>query len=184
MTPKPIQRPLPIWIGGWAPPVVDRAARRGLNLMGAMGEALQRFEQTAREASVDISGLQITTGGDVWIDDDEQRARDEILPLFRYLYHEQLGGWQFLLDAEGRGIGFDRPQMLEGMVNAVISGAALGRPETVAAAIERRLAANPMANHVFCRVRFDSVPRNRLHRCMELLAKEVIPRVRSGEALA
>jgi alkanesulfonate monooxygenase SsuD/methylene tetrahydromethanopterin reductase-like flavin-dependent oxidoreductase (luciferase family) len=182
LTPKPVQRPVPVWIGGWAPPVVDRAARRGLNIMGAFGEALERYARTAKEAGVDITGAQITTGGDVWVDDDEQRARDEMLPLLRYLYHEQLGGWQFLRDGEGRGVGFDRPQMLEGMVNAVISGAALGCPETVAAAIEARLAANPMANHVFCRVRFDSVPRHRLRRCMELLAREVMPRLREEVA--
>ena len=45
VTPKPLQRPIPIWIGGWAERVVRRAARRGLNLMGPSGDALRLYHE-------------------------------------------------------------------------------------------------------------------------------------------
>ncbi|HEU4760346.1 MAG TPA: hypothetical protein VFT91_10245, partial [Dehalococcoidia bacterium] len=70
---------------------------------------------------------------------------------------------------------FDQPAILNAIVEAAVSAAMIGGPETVAAKLRQRLAINPLANHVFCRVRFDSVPQARLHRCLELLAKEVMP---------
>lgn len=186
LEPKPIQRPIPIWMGGWAEPVARRAARRGYSLMGATGEALKIYQEEAKAHGVDISRATVTTGGDIWVDEDEERARREMSALLRYLYREQLGGWGFFTNPlTRRPVFFDQPQVLSNLVEVAVSQAIIGRPETVAAKIQQRLQANPLANHVFCRVRFDSVPRERLHRCMELLAREVMPRFQSaGQAAA
>ncbi len=176
VTPKPLQRPIPIWIGGWADPVVRRAARRGLNLMGPSGDALRLYEKTAREAGRDPAAVTLTTGGDVWLDDDEAAAQAEMTSLLRYLYHEQLGGWGFFTNPmTKKPVFFDQPQILHNMVEAAVSQAMIGSPETVTAKLRQRVETNPLANHVFCRVRFDSLPQARLHRCMELLAREVMP---------
>lgn len=182
LDPPPVQRPIPLWIGGWAEPVVQRAARRGLNLMGATGPALRLYQQTAKEHGVDISRAVITTGGDIWVDEDEERARQEMGSLLRYLYREQLGGWGFFTNPlTGRPVFFDQPAVLNNVVEAAVSQAIVGRPETVIEKLRQRLQSNPLANHIFCRVRFDSVPRERLHRCMELLAREVMPHFQGAE---
>ncbi|MBI2912942.1 MAG: LLM class flavin-dependent oxidoreductase [Chloroflexi bacterium] len=176
LNPRPLQRPIPIWIGGWAEPVVRRAAGRGLNVMGAGGDALRLYEQLCQEAGRDPQAVAITSGGDVWVDEDEEGAKAEMGALLRYLYHEQLGGWGFFTNpVTGKPVFFNQPQILNNIVEAAVSQAMIGRPETIVAKLEQRLASNPLANHVFCRVRFDSVPQARLHRCMELLAKEVMP---------
>jgi len=177
VTPKPVRRPIPVWIGGWAEAVVQRSARRGLNLIGASGRALELYERTAREAGVDISQARIAVGGDVWVDDDEERARREMVPLLRYLYREQLGGWHFF-----PGVGLDHPQ-LDAIVEMAVARAVIGTPETVVSKLGQQLEANPLANHVFCRVRFDSVPRHRLRHCLELLAQEVMPRLKKEAAV-
>lgn len=174
--PKPLQRPIPIWLGGWAEPVVRRAAARGLNLMGASGDALATYEKVCREAGRDPRAVTITTGGDVWVDDDEEAAKKEISELLRYLYREQLGGWGFFTNpVTKQPVFFDQPAILHNIVEATVAMAMVGRPDTVASKLRQRLAANPLANHLFCRVRFDGLPQARLHRCMELLAKEVMP---------
>jgi len=181
VTPKPLQRPIPIWIGGWAEPVVRRAARRGLNLMGPSGDVLRLYHETARGAGRDPGGVTLTVGGDVWVEDDEEAAQAEMTSLLRYLYHEQLGGWGFFTNpVTGQPVFFDQPAILNNIVEAAVSAAMIGRPETVAEKVRQRVAMNPLANHVFCRVRFDSVPQVRLHRCMELLAKEVMPQFQTA----
>jgi probable F420-dependent oxidoreductase len=183
VTPKPVQRPIPIWMGGWAEPVVRRAATRGLNLMGATGEALRLHENLCRESGRDPRSATITTGGDVWVADDEESAKTEMTTLLRYLYHEQLGGWGFFTNPlTKKPVFFDQPQVLNNVVEVAVSQAMIGRPETVTEKIRQRLATSPQANHVFCRVRFDGLPQARLHRCMELLAKEVMPHFQAAEA--
>jgi probable F420-dependent oxidoreductase len=182
VTPKPVQRPIPIWIGGWAEPVVRRAARRGLNLMGATGDALRLYERLCQEAELDPKAATITTGGDVWVDEDEEKAQAEMGSLLRYLYHEQLGGWGFFTNPlTKKPVFFDQPQVLNNIVQATVSLAMIGRPETIVGKLRQRLQASPLANHVFCRVRFDGLPQSHLHRCMELLAKEVMPHFQGAE---
>ncbi len=182
VNPKPLQRPIPIWIGGWAEPVVRRAAQRSLNLMGPSGDALRLYHKTAREAGRDPGAATLTIGGDVWVDDDEEAAQAEMTALLRYLYHEQLGGWGFFTNPiTKQPVFFDQPQVLHNIVEAAVSTAMIGGPETVAAKLRQRVDINPLANHVFCRVRFDSLPQARLHRCLELLAKEVMPRFQEAQ---
>ena len=109
---------------------------------------------------------------DVWVDETNHKA-EEIIPNLRYLYYEQLGGWRFLVDAEGKPIGFDRPEILSQTVDAVVNSAPIGNP----AKVIRRLKQYEEAGiDFFCaRVRWDSTPRRDLHRCMRMLAEEVVP---------
>lgn len=177
LSPKPIQRPIPIWMGGWADPVVRRAAAKGYNLMGASGDPLKKFERLCEEGGRDPRASVITTGGDVWVvDGDEDTAKGEMEALIRYLYHDQMGGWGFFTNpATKKPVFFDQPQILHNVVEAMVSQAMIGHPTTIVDELRQRLEMNPLANHIFCRVRFDGLPQAQLHRCMELLAKEVMP---------
>jgi alkanesulfonate monooxygenase SsuD/methylene tetrahydromethanopterin reductase-like flavin-dependent oxidoreductase (luciferase family) len=181
LTPKPIQRPIPIWMGGWAPAVVRRAGRRRLHLMGARPQDWHHYEEAARQASHDPQGIKMTVGGDVWVAEDEEEAKAFIRPIAKYLYYDQLGGWGFFADPVlGQPIAFDRPDLLKGIADAMAEGAMAGRPETVREQLRQRLQQCPpgVIPHLFMRIRFDTAPRDKMRRCMELLAREVISPLR------
>ena len=188
VTPKPAQQPHPMVMVGSSPvyaPAIRRAGKFGFGLLlpaiiGADGcrEGIRIWEEAAREAGHDVEKMraekQVRMGAlyDVWVDETNDKA-EKIIPNLRYLYHEQLGGWRFLVDAEDKPIGFDRPEILSQTVDMVVNSAPVGSPAKV---IRRLKQYEDAGLDFFCaRVRWDSTPRPELHRCMRLLAKEVVP---------
>ncbi len=181
VTPKPIQRPIPVWMGGWAPSVLQRAGRRRLHLMGGRPEDWHHYQEGARQAGHDPTGVKMTIGGDVWVGDDEEEAKAFLRPIAQYLYYDQIGGWGFFTDpTSGRQVFFDQPQILQFIADAMTQQAIAGRPETVTERLWERLRRCPpqVIPHLFLRVRFDTAPRDKMRRCLELLAREVIPALR------
>ncbi len=188
VTPRPAQTPHPMVMVGSSPvyaPAIKRAGKFGFGLLlpaiiGADGcrEGIRIWEEAARAAGHDVEKMraekQVRMGAlyDVWVDETNDKA-EKIIPNLRYLYHEQLGGWRFLVDAEGKPIGFDRPEILSQTVDVVVNSAPVGGP----AKVIRRLKQYEEAGiDFFCaRVRWDSTPQPELHRCMRLLAREVAP---------
>ena len=77
------------------------------------------------------------------------------------------------MDAEGKGVAFDRPDILNAAVESVVNTAAIGSPAKVIRMLRKYEEAGI---DFFCaRVRWDSTPRVDLHRCIRLLAEEVVP---------
>jgi alkanesulfonate monooxygenase SsuD/methylene tetrahydromethanopterin reductase-like flavin-dependent oxidoreductase (luciferase family) len=188
ITPKPLQKPHPPVFVGTSPlysPAVARAGKFGFGLLvpptlapAQCREAIGIWEKTARAAGHDVDKLRkekIAPMGlvyDLWVDETNHKA-ETIIPNLRYLYQEQLGGWRFLVDAEGKPVGFDRRDILNQAVESVVSTAAIGSPTKVIRQLKQYEEAGI---DFFCaRVRWDSTPREDLHRCMRLLAKEVVP---------
>ena len=188
VTPRPVQKPHPMVMVGSSPvyaPAIRRAAKHGFGLLlpptlgvDQFREGIRIWEEAAREAGHDVAKMraekQVRMGlcYDVWVDETNNKA-EKILGNLRYLYREQLGGWRFLVDAENNPIGFDRPEVLDQTVDYVVSSAAVGNPTKVIRQLKRYEEAGM---DFFCaRVRWDSTPRPELHRCMRLLAKEVMP---------
>jgi len=81
----------------------------------------------SRSDSVNITASgsgDLTVGGDIWVDDDEASAKEEMGSLLRYLYHEQLGGWGFFTNpVTGQPVFFDQPAILNNIVEAAVSAA-------------------------------------------------------------
>ncbi len=188
VTPKPLQQPHPMVMVGSSPAyalAVKRAAKYGFSLLlpptlspESAREGIKIWKEAAREAGHDpekmIAEKRARMGlcYDVWVDESNTKA-EKILSNLRYLYREQLGGWRFLVDAENKPIGFDRPKILDQTVDQVVSGAAVGSPAKVIRELKQYEEAGI---DLFCaRVRWDSTPRPDLHRCIRLLANEVAP---------
>lgn len=186
VTPKSVQKPHPPVVLGSSPvfdAAVKRAGKFGLGLLlpptlsaTQCRTALQVWEEAARAAGHDVTKLRGTDQArmgilcDVWVDETAREA-ERVLGYLRYLYREQLGGWRFLVDAEGKPVAFDRPDILAQAVEGAVHAAAVGTPSRVI----RRLKDYHEAGIDFlcARVRWDSLPRRDLHRCMRLLANEV-----------
>ncbi|MBI2912617.1 MAG: LLM class flavin-dependent oxidoreductase [Chloroflexi bacterium] len=193
VTPKPVQRPIPIWLGGGVPAVQRRAGRRGYNIMPVNPGpgAFKDYCEAALEAGHDPARLKIAGVYDLWVDDSDA-ARDEIEPIIRYLYGEQVGSWLTQRDEEGNPVRFGMPLGRQGQMDhsqwrsirdTWAQGSAqrmpIGTPDTVIRGLEQFMAANPEMNYICARIRWDGLPRARLRRCMELLAKEVVPHFRA-----
>ena len=190
VTPKPVQRPIPIWLGGMAPAVQRRAGRRGYNIMPVNPGpgAFKVYAESAREAGHDLSELKMAGVYDLWVDDSDE-VRDEIEPIIRYLYGEQVGSWLTQRDEAGDPVRFSTPLGRPGgqvdlsqwrpIRDMWAQGSAqrmtIGTPQTVIQGLEQLAAANPEMNYICARIRWDGLPRTRIRRCMELLAKEVVP---------
>ena len=191
VTPKPLQKPHPPVFVGTSPlygPAVARAGKFGFGILvpptlspAQCHEAVGIWEKAARAAGHNVEKLRsekIAPMGvcyDLWVDETNHKA-EAIMPNLRYLYREQLGGWRFLVDAEGKAVAFDRPDILNGAVESVVNTAAIGSPAKVIRMLRKYEEAGI---DFFCaRVRWDSTPRVDLHRCIRLLAEEVIPAFR------
>ena len=86
LVPKPVQDPMPIWLGATTPPGVRRAGRRGANLLMVGGRALQEEYAQARQeggfAMQDAKVLNLQWGH---IAGSVDEAWDEAGPHFHHL---------------------------------------------------------------------------------------------------
>ena len=180
VTPKPVQRPIPVWIAAVTDPPAVRAAKRGLSIMLSdahpperCGELIELYRRTADEAGVDYSDVKFGMLHYVWVDETTERARDRAIPILRGFLLEQLGGWRYLSDAEGNPVGFERPDDLRAAAEGVIGHASVGSPDDVIANLQRYKDVG--VNFVVGRTHLISQTREELHRSMRLIATEVMP---------
>lgn len=92
--PRPLQRPLPIWIAvGGTPQSVVRAATLGLPMaLAIIGGSPERFapfvslyRDTAAKAGHDLSQMPVSINSHAYIADDSKRAADEFFPSYAYV---------------------------------------------------------------------------------------------------
>lgn len=185
VTPKPKQRPIPIWVAAVTEAPVERAAKRGLDILLSdahsperAGELIDLYRKTADEHGVDHSNTRFGILHYIWVDETTERARDVYVPMLRALLLEQLGGWRYLADEDGKPIGFERPDTLREIATGVIGNASIGDPATVTANL-RRLA-DVGINFVVGRQHAITQTREELRRSMTLLAREVMPALQEG----
>lgn len=185
VTPKPVQRPIPVWVAAVTEAPVIRAAKRGLDIILSdalsperVGELIELYRRTADEHGVDHSGVRLGMLHYVWVDETTERAREQYVPRLRALLLEQLGGWRYLSDEEGNPIGFERPDTLREIAQGVIENSSIGDPDAVIANL-RRLA-DAGVTFILGRQHTISQTREELHRSMTLMATEVMPALAGG----
>lgn len=176
--PRPVQDPLPVWIAvGGTPESVVRAATLGLPMtlaiIGGEPARFKPFTDLYREAwqntGKDMGTFQLGIGSHGFIADTFEEAAELMWPR----YAMQMGRI-----GKERGWGpVGRPQFdFEVSPNGAML---LGDPETVARKIIRE-------HQLFGFTRFSlqfsvgSVPHDKMLRCIELYATEVVPRVRKA----
>ena len=174
--PRPVQQPLPVWIGsGGNTESVIRAGLLGLPLVLAIigGRPLQfeplvqLYKQAAIKAGHDVSKLPIASHSHGFIAEDEQTAIDKFFPptqqVMNVLGRER--GWGHY-DRSA----FDAARSPKGALYC-------GDPETVALKIID-LRKNVGITRFMLHVPVGTMPHEDVMRAIELLGKEVAPRVR------
>jgi alkanesulfonate monooxygenase SsuD/methylene tetrahydromethanopterin reductase-like flavin-dependent oxidoreductase (luciferase family) len=178
-------RPGPsLWVGGFSPAAIQRAARRGLSLLlpnTMRPHEIEASRQLLAEASV-TAGQPMGRVGvlvDIWPAEDgvpgndSARARDRIVR-----YQREYAGAFFVADGEPL---FEHPQALDRQSERVRRSAAVGTPDELA---ERLLGLRQAGADMFVlNVRFD-FPDDAHRRAMAVLADEVVPVLRGARASA
>ncbi|UGB28923.1 LLM class flavin-dependent oxidoreductase [Metabacillus sp. B2-18] len=178
--PRPVQDPLPVWIGsGGNSESVIRAGVLGLPLVLAIiggmpvqfEPLVQLYKKAVAHAGHDISKLTVASHSHGFIADTTEEAADKFFPSTQYVMNK-LGkerGWS----PYTRG-SFDMARTLEGALY-------VGNPKTVAEKIIY-LRKNVGITRFMLHVPVGSMPHDDVMRAIELLGKEVAPLVRSEVA--
>jgi alkanesulfonate monooxygenase SsuD/methylene tetrahydromethanopterin reductase-like flavin-dependent oxidoreductase (luciferase family) len=184
VTPKPYTSDVPVWIAAVGAKPIERAARIGASIIMSDALTLEQLRQhidlyyrTADACGVDVSKAKMGVLRRGWVAESDDEASREALASLKFLLREQLGGWRYLVDEKGEPVGFDRPQELNAAAARLVSvhERTIGRPERVVRGL-REIAATG-CTHIIFGTRFDSLPREKYLRSLELLATEVIPNI-------
>ncbi|MEH7417929.1 LLM class flavin-dependent oxidoreductase [Neobacillus drentensis] len=174
--PRPVQNPLPVWIGsGGTSDSVIRAGLLGLPLVLAIigGRPVQfaplvkLYKRAAEQAGHDASKLTVASHSHGFIAEDTTTAADKFFPstqqAMNVLGRER--GWGYYDRSS-----FDAARSFEGALY-------VGDPETVAQKIIH-LRKNVGITRFMLHVPVGSMPHGDVMRAIELLGREVAPRVR------
>ncbi|OAS82785.1 MULTISPECIES: LLM class flavin-dependent oxidoreductase [Metabacillus] len=174
--PRPVQNPLPIWIGsGGNQESVIRAGLLGLPLVLAIiggspiqfEPLVQLYKKAATHAGHDLSNLTVASHSHGFIAEDTQVAADKFFPSTQQVMNK-LGrerGW-----GPYHRSSFDAARSFEGALY-------VGDPETVAEKIIH-LRKNVGITRFMLHVPVGTMPHNDVMQAIELLGKEVAPMVR------
>ncbi|OIJ14370.1 luciferase [Anaerobacillus alkalilacustris] len=174
--PRPVQNPLPVWIGsGGNPESVIRAGVLGLPLVLAIiggnpvnfAPLVQIYKKAASKAGHDISNLPVASHSHGFIAEDTENAADKFFPSTQYVMNV-LGrerGWGHYDRSS-----FDAARSFEGALY-------VGDPQTVANKIIH-LRKKVGITRFMLHVPVGSMPHDDVMKTIELLGTEVAPRVR------
>lgn len=176
--PRPVQQPLPVWIGvGGNPPSVVRAATLGLPMaLAIIGGAPERFvplvqlyRDSARRAGRDPATLPLSINTHAYVAPTSQAAADEYYPPYAYLM-SKIGrerGWP--------PMNRDQYDMLRSPRGAL----AVGSPQEV---IEKILFEHELFGHTryLAQMGVGTLPHRLMMRSIELFGTIVAPAVRKA----
>jgi probable LLM family oxidoreductase len=174
--PRPLQNPLPIWVGvGGTPESVVRAASRGLPMalaiIGGLPEQfapfVQLYRQVAAEYKYDPATLPISINSHGFIADTRQQAIDDSFPAV-----------QAAMNKIGRERGWSPMRREQYEASATVRGANfVGSPDDI---IEKILFQHSIFNHqrLLLQLSVGTMPHDKLMHAIELLGTKVAPVVR------
>lgn len=174
--PRPVQQPLPVWVGvGGNPPSAIRAGRLGLPMaLAIIGGAperfvplVERYRESARKAGHDPATLPLGVNTHAFVADTSQKAADEFYPSYAHVMSK---------------IGAERgwPPMNRAQYDALRSprGAlAVGSPQEV---IDKILFEHELFGHqrYLAQMGVGTLPHDQMMRSIELFGTVVAPAVR------
>src|SRR5450432_1404058 len=179
--PRPIQNPLPVWLGvGGTPSSFTRAGTLGLPLMVAIigGEPhrfrplIERYREAGRRAGHSPDQLKVGIHSLGYVAENTAKAANDFFPGYAHSFSEigKERGWPPVTRAH-----FDA---LLGPTGALI----VGDPETVAEKILRVNESLGAISRLTFQMSVAALPHAKLMRAIELLGTQVAPLVRSALA--
>jgi probable LLM family oxidoreductase len=178
--PRPVQQPLPVWIGvGGTPQSVVRAGLLGLPLVIAIiggeparfAELATLYREALRRAGHDAQQAQLAINSHAHVADDAQQAADEMWPSYAVMMNRvgRERGWPPIVRQQ-----FEAGRTPRGAIFC-------GDPHQVA---DKILAQHELFGHTrfLAHMGMGGLAHDKLLRAIELLGTEVAPRVREEVA--
>lgn len=181
VTPKPA-RPIPIWLGGFAPPAIRRAGRIGDGFLGSLSgtAGIEGFLQAKEIALEGLSGagrdpeaFTFALHVPVFASEDGE-PWEAVRPYYHYLR------WKYPDMAQARGsVEPKSPPPLSPTEEEQLRATIIcGTPDEVAKGIGSFRDALGDDVHFICRSDFPGMPQERQLRLIELLGSKVLPALR------
>jgi alkanesulfonate monooxygenase SsuD/methylene tetrahydromethanopterin reductase-like flavin-dependent oxidoreductase (luciferase family) len=178
LSPQPVQRPMPLWIGATAEAGVRRAGRRGAHLLGLSSARLQQVYEEARAAAgFDVGTAQVLQLHWTHVAPDDDTAWDEAAAHFHHLLSVYAGWANASGDADKGGPKTVIPPVasLRAPETPLMFRPVFGGPDHVAATLQAAMA-KVRTTHLALGI-LPGMDPARTRRSMELFADEVMPRL-------
>jgi alkanesulfonate monooxygenase SsuD/methylene tetrahydromethanopterin reductase-like flavin-dependent oxidoreductase (luciferase family) len=172
VTPPPVQRPFPVWMGYQGPQGAVRAGRLGTGLLTLNRASLDPYRQALAEAGHDPGAARMGGVIDMVVADDPERAMAQVLPFYGY---QQDSYRRYRL--EGTGAPEPKPISDDRLRQAL----AVVTPADAVAAIRERTDGLPV-EHVYLWASIAGMPDDLAERHVELLFDQVAPALREVES--
>ncbi len=176
VTPRPVQRPIPIWIGGSTLAAARRAGRHGLAFMpdsGSPAEVYPAYREACAAAGHPPG--EIATNMVVYVCDDPEQGWNDVKEHYFYVYQTYQRWFAEAGDLIQVGTPLTDPDQLSRQTHIV------GTPETVVEAIRARRQRYPFDRLIFW-ARPPGLPIEQSTRSLELFATKVLPQIAEGPA--
>jgi alkanesulfonate monooxygenase SsuD/methylene tetrahydromethanopterin reductase-like flavin-dependent oxidoreductase (luciferase family) len=163
VTPGPLQRPFPLWLGYGQAVGARKAGRRGAGLLTVRRSAVAAYLEGLREAGHDPSLARLSGAMDIYVADDPERAYERVRPCYLY----QLNSY---LRAAGRPAVTEADlgdRLAAGRRKGLLLSALVLTPEEAVAEVLRRIEGLP-AEHVYTWATLPGLPEDVAARHREL----------------
>ncbi|MDH4147751.1 MAG: LLM class flavin-dependent oxidoreductase [Acidimicrobiia bacterium] len=177
LVPKPVQQPMPLWIGATSRKGVRRAGRLGANLLGIASRALQdEYEQGRREAGLTMEDARALQLHWVHVAESDDAAWDQAAAQFHHLL-TVYSGWANAAAGPGEPKAPPPPPVAElrDPTGPLMFVPAIGSAETVAAVLNRGMG-RVHTTHLALGVLPGMAP-DHTRASMDRFAAEVVPRL-------
>ena len=176
VTPKPVQQPIPLYMGAFEEPAIRRAGRLGMPLLIGPGRTmdmaaytLDMYNDEARQAGLDPAGVEHILIRECYVHTDPGTARENadrfIINMYKYYF--TLGVKMYVRGQEL--IGLDDPLFEHLAEDRFI----IGTPEDCVKEFEK-YSEKLGINYFVCRMLFPNADYPTTKECIELFGKKVI----------
>ena len=177
VTPKPLQQPIPIYIGAFEEPAIRRAGRLGCPLLIGPGrttemikDTLNWFNDSASKSGHNPEDIEHILLRETFISDTQDKAveggTEYIINMYKFYF--TLGVKIFIRGQQVQSI--DDP-LFEHLAEDRFM---IGTPEYCIDEINKYREETGI-NYIACRMVFPQAPNKEISKCIELFGKEVIP---------
>jgi len=180
VTPKPVQRPIPIWIGAFTEPAIRRAARIGAPLyvpaIGIIPIVKYLFDMHSsllKEYGRDPDDFEKPLVREIYISDQKSdKIWEKIKENVTYTA-KGYASWGSMVDREGNLLSDPNAPILYDLAR---EQSIIGTPEECIETIKRYLDELPV-NNLICRFKFPGISHEEAMRSMKLFVEKVLPAV-------
>jgi len=181
ITPKPVQRPIPIWIGAFTEPAIRRAARIGASLfIAAIGIIpivkflVEMHRGFLKEYGYNPEEFEQPVVREVYVSKDgREKAWERIKEHVTYTA-KGYASWGSMVDREGNLLGDPNDPIL---YDLALEQGIFGSPEECIETINGYKEAIPV-DPLICRFKLPGLSHNEAMESMKLFAEEVMPYVK------